>query len=163
TDGGLSRSKTGHFILTDVKVQVRRRDRSQVREIVVASAIADYSADPKKHSGYGNVKDTLDDDPRNGWATFDSDPRQPHSAVFALAEPLVLAKEEELILELRQRSTQGEHNIGRFRLSLTDQPGAVVQSLDPAPLEQLAAAPVTDLARVDPKLRTRLFDQFLAD
>src|SRR5262249_29901476 len=94
TDGGLSRSAPGHFILTAVRVQVRRRDRSQVREILVASAIADYSADPKKHGGYGNVKDTLDDDPRNGWATFDGDPRRPHSAVFALAEPLVLAREE---------------------------------------------------------------------
>ncbi len=158
TAGGLSRSKTGHFILTDIKVQVRRRDSNQVREILVANAIADYSADPKKHGGYGDIKQTLDDDPRNGWATFDRDPKSPRIAQFAFAEPLVLDKDEELILELRQRSTQGQHNIGRFRLSLTDELGPAVQSLATAPLEELAAAKV-----IDAKLRARLFDQFLQD
>lgn len=156
--GGLSRSKTGHFILTDIKVQVRRRDSNQVREIQVAGALADYSADPKKHGGYGDIKHTLDDDPRNVWATFDRDPREPRFAIFAFAEPVVLENDEELILELRQRSTQGRHNIGRFRLSITDQPGPAVKSLDPAPLEQLVAAKT-----IDAKLRERLFDQFLQD
>ena len=158
TSGGLSRSKTGHFILTDIKVQVRRRDSNQVREILVADAIADYSADPKKHGGYGDIKQTLDDDPRNGWATFDRAPQEPRAAQFAFAEPLLLDKEEELILELRQRSTQGQHNIGRFRLSLTDELGPAVQSLATAPLEELAAA-----NEIDAKLRARLFDQFLQD
>ncbi|CEF49035.1 unnamed protein product [uncultured bacterium] len=158
TAGGLSRSKTGYFILTDIKAQVRRRDSNQVREIAVANAIADYSADPKKHGGYGDIKHTLDDDPRNGWATFDRAPQEPRIAQFAFAEPLVLDEDEELILELRQRSTQGQHNIGRFRLSLTDELGPTVQSLATAPLEELAAA-----KEIDAKLRARLFDQFLQD
>ena len=38
--GLLARSKTGHFILTDIKVQVRKRASNQVREILVAAAIA---------------------------------------------------------------------------------------------------------------------------
>ncbi|WP_074309533.1 PSD1 and planctomycete cytochrome C domain-containing protein [Singulisphaera sp. GP187] len=163
TDGGLSRSPTGHFILTDIKVQVQRRNTAQIREITVETALADASADPKKNGGYGDVKQTLDDDPRNGWTALGNDPKQPRVAVFALAEPLVLEADEELVLELRQRSTQGEHNIGRFRLSLTDQPGEPVRTLDPAPLEQLAAARITDATKLDPKLRARLFDQFLND
>ncbi|WP_406698063.1 PSD1 and planctomycete cytochrome C domain-containing protein [Singulisphaera sp. Ch08] len=163
TYGGLSRSKTGHFILTDIKVQVQRPETAQIREIVVETALADASADPKTNGGYGDVQHTLDDDPRNGWTALGSDPKQARVAVFALAEPLVLEAGEELVLELRQRSTQGEHNIGRFRLSLTDQPGQAVRSLDPAPLEQLAAARPTDLATLDSKLRARLFDQFLVD
>src|SRR5207237_365742 len=138
------------FILTDIKVQVRRTGSNQVREILVADALADYSADPKKHGGYGDIKHTLDDDPRNGWAGFDRDPREPRSALFALAEPLVLDPDEELILELRQRSTDGHHNIGRFRLSLTDQPGPAVQSLATAPLEQLAS-----VKEIDAKLGDR--------
>ncbi|MCA9204903.1 MAG: DUF1553 domain-containing protein, partial [Planctomycetales bacterium] len=111
----------------------------------------------------GLVKDTLDDDPRNGWTTETHDATQPHVAVFALAEPLYLADDEELLFVMLHRSTRGDANIGRFRLAVTDQPGPAVRSLDPMPLEELAA---TDL-RVDQplpaKLRDRLLAQFLSD
>jgi hypothetical protein len=160
-EGRLSRGQSGEFILTDIKVQVRRRGSAQVRDILVSDAIADYSPTAKAKN-YGNIKDTLDDDPRNGWTTKGADATQPHVGLFVLAEPLVLAPDEELIFELRQRSTLGDANIGRFRLSVTDQRGPALQSLDPVPLEQLAAAGA-DLSKLDPKLRKRLFEQFLAD
>jgi len=163
TNGGLSRSSTGHFILTDVKVLAHNEASAQDREINIASAIADASADPKKNNGYGDVKGTLDDDPRNGWATFGSDPKEPRVAIYAFADPLILDPDEKLIIELRQRSTQGEHNIGRFRLSLTDQPGEVVNTLEPAPLEQLGNARPLDPSQLPAPLRARLFEQFLAD
>jgi len=163
TGGGLSRGASGHFILTDIKVQVRRRGSTQVRDLNVASAVADYSADPKKHSGYGPVSGVLDDDPRNGWSTLDGDAKQTHTAVFALAEPYVPASDEELIFELRQRSTLGDANIGRFRISATDQPGPATKSVEPAPLEELAAAHVGEPSEIDSKLRERLFEQFLSD
>ncbi len=166
---GLARGDARHFILTDIKVQIRRPGGSQAREAMPASAVASYAAEPGKNGGYGDVRHTLDDDPRNGWATFGAEPDQPQAAVFAFAEPLVLAEDEELVLELQHRSTRGHANIGRFRWSLTDQPGAAVKSLDPSPLEQLAltaprdvAAP-RDVTALDPKLRARLFEQFLAD
>jgi hypothetical protein len=163
TGGGLSRGASGHFILTDIKVQVRRRGSTQVRDLNVESAVADYSADPKKHNGYGPISGVLDDDPRNGWSTLDGDAHQTHTAVFALAEPFVPAADEELIFELRQRSTLGDSNIGRFRVSATDQPGPATRSLEPAPLEELAAKRVGDTSEIDAKLRARLFEQFLAD
>jgi Protein of unknown function (DUF1549)/Protein of unknown function (DUF1553)/Planctomycete cytochrome C len=163
TGGGLSRGASGHFILTDIKVQVRRRGSTQVRDLNVESAVADYSADPKKHNGYGPIAGVLDDDPRNGWSTLDGDAKQTHTAVFALAEPFVPAADEELIFELRQRSTLGDANIGRFRISVTDQPGPATQSVEPAPLEELAANKIGGPSEIDAKLRARLFEQFLAD
>ncbi|HEV7402784.1 MAG TPA: DUF1553 domain-containing protein, partial [Chthoniobacteraceae bacterium] len=159
TEGKLSRGQSGEFILTDIKLQVRRRGSAQVRDILVTDAIADYSP-AVKGKNYGAIKDTLDDDPRNGWTTKGADATQPHIGLYALAEPLVLAPDEELIFELRQRSTTGDANIGRFRVSVTDQRGPAVHSLDAAPLEQLAAA---DVAHLDAKVRARLFEQFLAD
>jgi mono/diheme cytochrome c family protein len=163
TEGKLSRGASGEFILTDIKLQVRRRGSSQIRDIAVTGAVADVSSEGGKKA-YGSIKDTLDDDPRNGWTTKGADPLQPHVAVFALAEPLVLGADEELILELRHRSTLGDANTGRFRVSVTDQRGPAVQSLDPAPLEQLAAAQLADdLSQLDPKLRARLSEQFLSD
>lgn len=161
--GGLSRSKSGDFLLTDIGVQVRRKDGRQVREPSVAGAVADVEADPAKHNGYGKVIHTLDDDPRNGWASFGHPINCSHSAVFAFEEPLILGSDEELIVELRHRSTEGHLNIGRFRIALTNEAGPAVKSVQPTPLERLAQARVADSSSVDPTLRALLFEQFLED
>jgi hypothetical protein len=162
TEGKLSRGKSGEFILTDVKLQLRKRGSSQLRDIEMSSAIADAEKTAKGRE-YGLVKDTLDDDPRNGWTTEGRDATKPHTAVYALAEPLELAEDEELIFVLLQRSTRGDANIGRFRLSVTDQPGNAVRSLNPMPLEELAEANAGEVTEIDAKLRGRLLDQFLVD
>ena len=152
-NGVLSRGKDGEFILTDIKVQVRRKGSSQIRDVLVKSAVADNKLEGKARE-YGDVKGTLDDDPRNGWTTKGFPKDQPHTALYGLAEPLVLENDEELIFELRQRSTNGDANIAKFRVSATDQPGPAVRELGPAPLEQLAIGKVE---------RHRLLEQFLED
>lgn len=184
TNGGLSRGKQGDFILTNVKLQVRQQGKSQLRDIELATAVADYEPDVKGKN-YGKVIDTLDDDPRNGWTMDGEGLTEPHRAIFSLAEPLFLQEDEELILVLYHRSTLGEANIGRFRVETTDQPGAVLKSLDPLPLEALAehlqstGVEVTaaeenntdgstnpaeeQKAPLAPELQKRLLAQFLAD
>jgi len=163
TGGKFSRGKSGEFILTDIKVQVRRRSSSQIRDILVGDAVADYPPPVKEKREYGDIKGVLDDDPRNGWTTAGAPKIGPHVGVFALAEPLVLDADEELVFELKQRSTNGDANIGRFRISATDQAGTAVHSVEPAPLEQLAQSGIGDIAKMDAKLRGKLFEQFLAD
>jgi hypothetical protein len=152
-NGVLSRGKIGEFILTDIKVQVRRQGSTQIRDIVVKGAVSDTKIEGKARE-YGDVKGTLDDDPRNGWTTKGFPKDKPHTALYALAEPLMLESDEELIFELRHRSTNGDANIASFRLFATDQPGPAVRELLPAPLEQLAKGQVE---------RERLFAQFLED
>ncbi|WP_232102585.1 PSD1 and planctomycete cytochrome C domain-containing protein [Gimesia aquarii] len=162
TDGKLTRGANGEFILTDVKLQVRRQGSSQLRDIEISSAVADVEKNAKGRK-YGKIKDTLDDDPRNGWTTESHDPKQRHMAVFALKEPLVLDDQEELIFVMLHRSTVGNANIGRFRVMLTDQPGQAVRSLNPMPLEELAAVKSGKDSKIDAKLRKRLLNQFLVD
>lgn len=162
TAGKLSRGDSGEFILTDVKLQVRREGSSQLKDIDFVSAIADVEKDVKGRN-YGKIKDTLDDDPRNGWTTETHDAQTKHVAVFELAEPLILDESEELIFVMLHRSTEGDANIGRFRVMLTDQPGPAVRSLDPMPLEALTAAKINETEKIDPKLKQRLLDQFLVD
>ncbi|MGE3780319.1 MAG: DUF1553 domain-containing protein [Pirellulaceae bacterium] len=162
TEGKLSRGATGEFILTDIKVQVRRRGSSQLRDVQVAGALADAAAEQKEARAYGDVRGVLDDDPRNGWTTRGHDPRGPHFAIFELSQPLTLDADEQLVFEMRHRSTDGDANIGRFRLYVTDQAGATVRSLDVPPLEALAEA-VRVGRPPSAALRDKLFDQFLAD
>lgn len=163
TRGRYSRGRDGHFILTDIKVQVRQQGSSQVRDIAVSGAVADAADDPGKHQGYGDIRHVLDDDPRNGWSTRDSDPGQTRTAVFALAQPLSLADDEELVFELRHRSTLGDASIGRFIVSVTDEAGPAVTSLEKTPLEQLTAAGVRTASELPKDLKERLQAEFLAD
>ncbi|MEN9636775.1 MAG: hypothetical protein RL077_5179 [Verrucomicrobiota bacterium] len=163
TAGKFSHGKSGEFILTDIKVQVRRRGSSQIRDLLVNSAVADFSPPQKEARSYGDIKGVLDDDPRNGWTTRGAPSIIPHTAIFALAEPLTLEPDEELVFELRQRSTDGDANIGRFCLSASAQPGEAVRTLNPAPLEDLAVAVANGESTIAPELRTRLFTQFLED
>jgi hypothetical protein len=165
TGGGFGRGPQGHFVVTDVKLRVEEEGSSQVRELAFAGAIADHFDDPKKHKGYGAVKDVLDDDPRNGWSTRDAPDAEQHVAVFALAEPLVLAANERLVFEIRQRSTLGGANLGRFRVSATASAGPAVTTLAEPPLEALARIEQLgdSLEHLPDALRKQLFDEFLAD
>jgi len=160
TNGKLSRGASGEFILTDIKLQIRQRGRSQIKDVVIASAIADVENEAKARE-YGKVADTLDDDPRNGWTTAGHDAMQPHVAVFALAEPLEIASDEELLFVMLQRSTTGDANIGRFRVSVTDQPGDAVRKLDKMPFEELSDI-VQQGGELPAKLKARLLAQFLS-
>ncbi len=163
TNGAFSRSESGHFILTDVKLRVVSTATSTVRDISFAQAVADHQADRGKYNGYGLVAHILDDDPRNGWASFDSDIKTTRTAVLALKQPLILKPEESIYLELQQRSLQGSHNLGTFKIYLTDRAGKTVRSLDRAPLERLAESGANLPEQVDAKLREELLQQFLID
>ncbi len=158
TRGGLSRGQSGEFILTNVKLQIHTKGQSQLQEVTMSGAKASVE---KKSSGgrrYAKVEGTLDDDPRNGWTTEGHDPTQAKVAVFALVEPLVLAPNQELLFTLLQRSTLGDANIGRFRLSVTDELGETIEGVKASPLEELVKA-----SEVDDALRKRLLTQFLED
>ncbi|MFM8413727.1 MAG: DUF1553 domain-containing protein [Planctomycetota bacterium] len=165
TGGRFGRGPQGHFVLTDVKLRVEEEGSSQVRELALAGAVADHSDDPKKHQGYGAIKDVLDDDPRNGWSVREEPAAERHVAVFALAEPLVLGDHERLVLELRQRSTLGGANIGRFRVSATASAGPAVTSVAEPPLDALARIESlgAKFEHVPKPVRTRLKEEFLAD
>ncbi|MBL8819730.1 MAG: PSD1 domain-containing protein [Planctomyces sp.] len=165
TQGRFSRGRAGHFVLTDVKVQVREQGSSQVRDLLIDNAVADTSDDPAKYEGYGSIKHVLDDDPRNGWSIRDADQTKPHVAVFALAEPLLLHDTESLVFELRMRSTLGDANMGRFRVSVSDQAGSTVRSVEQAPIDRLREYLSSGASQADlpDHLLQALREQFLAD
>jgi len=158
TNGHFSRGDEGKFILTNVKLLVSRKGESQVREIEMRGAVADAELDVKGRN-YGKVRDTLDDDPRNGWTTELEEEARARVAVFELTEPLALLPDESLTFVLLHRSTLGDANIGRFRISATDQRGEAVRNLKPAPLEELAAI----TGEIPGDLRNRLLEQFLLE
>jgi len=162
TAGKLTRGTNGEFIITDVKLQVLRQGDSQIRDIELSSAIATAEMNVGGRN-YGRVSGTLDDDPRNGWTTQSHDPLKSYTAVFALAQPLVLEPDETLRFVMLHRSTVGDANTGRFRIALSDQVGRAVRSFDKMPLEQLANERVARIENVPAEIRAALLEQFLSD
>ena len=158
--GKLSRGSSGEFVLTNVKLLLRKHGQSQVRDLEMNSAVASAEKGAKGRN-YGNVKDVLNDDPRNGWTTTEIGDQQ--TVVFALAEPLEVEPDEELIVVLYHRSTEGDANIGKFRLWMTDQAGEAVRSLDQAPMEALARIFGNPEESLRESLRESLFQQYLVD
>lgn len=164
--GGLADSEDGEFILTNFKLRVRQAGSTQVRDIPLTSAVSDFDG-KAKDAKYAGVAQTLDDDPRTGWTTRGQPNTEPHRAVFALESPLTLRDDETLEIMLMHRSLFARSNVGRFRLSISDQAGNAVRSVGKAPLEELhekiTAQPELGPAEVDAALRDKFFSQFLED
>jgi hypothetical protein len=127
--GGPGRSSNGNVVLTGVSAAVAAADGEQPLEI--KRATADFS-----QQGFP-IEAALDDDPASGWALY-PEVGKPHAAVFELAAPLDAG--QELIITLKFESPFAQHQLGRFRLSLTT--AADPHAADALPPEVRAALAV---------------------
>ena len=171
-DGKYSFAETGEFILTNVKLRVKGRADSSVLDLPLTRASAS-SEGKGEDSKYGRASGTLDDDPRTGWTTRTKPVEPVQVVVFELTDPLVLSEEAGVEIALLQRSLAPRELMAKFRVSVTNQRGNAVRSLQPMPLQELSqaikikhesqqAAGFT-VRDVQAGLRAKLKDQFLAD
>ena len=171
-DSKYSFAETGEFILTNVKLQLRRRNDSSLVDIPLSRATASVEG-KGADSKYGRASGTLDDDPRTGWTTRTKPVEQVQTAVFELADPITLSDDTTLVIALLQRSLAPRELMGMFRLSVTDQRGNAVRSLKTMPMETLSKLIQEKQTqnpdqKFSPKdvpadLRKKLLEQFLAD
>ena len=165
--GRFTRDGDGEFILTDVRALARRRGDPAEREIEIASAAADFEPKPKPGDTdrrYGNIKDTLNDDARDGWTTRGATNTTEHAAVFEFKAPWTIRPGDQLILVLRQRATTGRANIGRFRILLSPERGEPLRSTDArSPLLDLSMVGDVQPDKLPGLLKRRLFEQWALD
>ena len=133
TAGGLARSDSGNFVLTDISiVQVRGTTEFPVK---IGSAEASYE------QGNLKVANAFDDDRLSGWAIYEGRPvDRDHAAVFRFQQPLQLLAGDELRVELRFDSVHASHNAGFFALSMTQEPKPSLSSSDSERLQAALAA-----------------------
>jgi hypothetical protein len=134
--------------------------------INLQKAIADFSQD-----GF-NVALAIDNNPATGWAVAPQFGK-PHTAIFEFRAPLTHPNGSTFTITLDQQFTGKDHNIGKFRLSLTTlkppltlqtQPEAIVKILATPP-EQRNDAQKTQLAAYHRSIDSELarLKQVLAD
>lgn len=112
TQGGLARSDSGNFVLTDIAFRLQKTGEAKPEALPVASAEATYE------QGNFPVGNAFDKDAKSGWAvwsgkTIDRD----HAAVFRLKSPVRVPSGASLQVSLKFNSPHPNHNLGHFRLS----------------------------------------------
>jgi tetratricopeptide (TPR) repeat protein len=118
---GPGRAYNGNFHLTGFRIKATPKDNAnKATPIVLHNAWADYS-----QFGFP-VEAVLGGSSSPSWAV-DTETGRPHVALFELKEPLTSANSMMLTFTLEQREPNLRTicNIGRFRLSVTDQPQAI--------------------------------------
>lgn len=133
TNGGLSRSVNGNFVLTEFELLLHRPDMNEPQPIKLAEAIADHSQDRYP------ISNTIDGNRSSGWAILGRPKPEDRTAVFKLQKPLKTTAETTLLVRLKHDSQFVSHAIGRFRLSLTSAARPAIDGKGGLPADVVAA------------------------
>ncbi len=139
---GPGTAPNGNFVLTEFKVETITAEGAKPVKIVKAMA---------SHSQNGHdISTAFDGKNESGWAVL-PEIGLPHEAAFQLENPLGAAGDE-IQIQLQFQSQYAQHNIGRFRVSLTTSAKPVEHWAPP----QVKSALAVDSAKRTPEQSTAI-------
>ena len=119
TGGGLSRSDSGNFVLTGFEASIIKEGLKEPVPLVIGSAEATFE------QGSLKITSSYDGNPQSGWAVYEGRVvDREHEAVFRLKEKITAGKGTIIQFVLRHDSQNANHNLGRFRLSISEKSDA---------------------------------------
>ncbi len=151
---GPGRAPNGNFVLHEFKATVApANDPKAAKPVVFKLAVADFSQE------LFPVKNAIDGNLATGWAVAPQFGKT-HIAVFETKEPLGFPAGTLLTITLEQHFQDKQHNIGRFRLSVTTaaNPGGNLQGPPDATAHILAV----EAAKRTPAQKTELTNFYRA-
>ena len=152
TAGGLARSDSGNFVLTELEVLLHRTGSDREERLPIASAEATHE------QGGLKVTTAYDGNSRTGWAVYEGKPvDRDHAAVFRLAAPVELNDGDELTIVLHHDSPHKHHNMGRFLLQVSTQADAALAE----PQQEFNRALLVDAKDRTAEQRQLVTDRFL--
>ncbi len=138
TGGGLARSDSGNFVLTDIAIELLTPGNFEPKPLKIASAQATY-----EQPGFA-VTNAFDDDPTSGWAVWPGRlVENDQAAAFVLAEPRAIEEGSRLRITLKHDSSHAKHNLGHFRLSATSSASPELPPIVDEFLKEAFATPAT--------------------
>jgi hypothetical protein len=113
---GPGRAPNGNFVLSELKVAVQ-----EVGAAGEPAAVALHRPQATYEQDSWPVAGAIDDDLNTGWAVMSWRDRKPRAAaaLFEFEKPVTFAKGAVFTITMEQRYPGKDHNIGRFRLSVT--------------------------------------------
>lgn len=132
---GPGRADNGNFALGDIRLTLKgaASDSSELPKFVAARATHEQNSDSL------SVAASIDGDPVSGWAV-DGQIGKDQAAVFQLEKPLVIEQPTELTITLTFNHPNAKHSVGRFRLSVSEDPAAVPRVGEVGPPPGIVAA-----------------------
>jgi mono/diheme cytochrome c family protein len=130
----LSRAN-GNFVLTGWELFLVPEAGGEGTKLAISKAEADFEQPAFP------VANVLDNNPASGWAVNGHGEAKNRQAMFLLAAPLVAKPGERLRILMKHESAHAQHQIGRFRLSLSSIPSPVLPGKVDLP------APIADVLR----------------
>ena len=113
-NGGAGRYGNGNFHLAEFTAAME--SSGKLRPLAFRTAIADAATSVR----YDAAK-IIDRDPRTYWDAFSNQSEQPHTVVFVLKSPARLDGNPLRVILDSGITSWGQHGLGRFRISLTDE------------------------------------------
>ena len=115
----LGRYSNGNFVLTRVEAEIRPSKGKPV-PVKLTRRVADYS-----QKGW-DISFVNNGNRKNGWAVNGPTRRKPIKAMFLADSPIKVSKDAKLVVRFFHE-TLNQHNMGRFRLSLTADKGSSLE------------------------------------
>ena len=113
----LSYSDSGNFVLTEIEISQVTPEQNETAAIKISSADATF-----EQNSLG-VTNAFDGNRKTGWAVYEGRRvDRDHAAVFRFENPVAVIPGQQLRIVLRHDSPHKQHNLGRFRLSLSERP-----------------------------------------
>lgn len=117
TAGGLARSDSGNFVLTDIEFSISDNNQKSPKALKIQSAQATFE------QGNHKITSSFDSDPQSGWAVWNGkNIERDHAAVFVTQRFESTNREIELLATLKFNSPHVKHNLGYFRLLTSSSP-----------------------------------------
>ena len=137
TQGGSARSNSGNFVLTSFEVAlVDKEDPSKRIPLTITSGDATF-----EQSGF-KITNVFDDNLQSGWAVHEGRPvDREHTAVLRFKQPVQVPASMAVEFVMRHDSAHEYHNLGCFRLSLTDAPAPELEQEQDALIVALIESP----------------------
>ncbi len=151
----VGRFSNGNFLLTRIEATLVPPGGSQPIKLTFGQALANYS-----QPGWP-IEATIGKDASKGWAVDGPTRREPLEAVFILSAPTQAPAGSMLEIRLVQ-STLGGHNIGRFRLAVTDAPSSAVKLGEAGPAPEVVLALKTPADKKTAEQKKLLLNRYLA-
>src|SRR5262249_30026425 len=154
---GPGRAGDGHFVLNDFKVYGAKKEAVEKKEVEKQQSFWEYLLSARKQPAgkpLGLVRpqatfsqegfpigNAIDNNPDSGWAIAPQMGRD-QSAIFEIKGKTGFEGGTTLTFTLLQRFTSKQHNIGRFRLSVTRQKGPLSLQAPPPQIAKILFIPV---------------------
>jgi hypothetical protein len=143
------RNFNGNFVVRHIEAKLVRADGSQA-SVKFLTAKADFTQqdfDPQS---------TIDEGEGLGWAiaAFDPENRVLHALSLSLAAPITAVDGDRLVVTIKHQTRYSNHNLGRFRLSLTSDLELAKTMPATAAISAVFAKPVAKRNKEEDKLLT---------